>query len=160
MEIITYTTDNIVQYFKDLMYWSNAMGELHYHGEYDISEEELPEELKAAYNNLWEDGTGSLCYLTEYKGQYKIALINEFDDDTAELLNTSKSDMIEHMMIKAEQFSSLKEFESTQIIIAEKSGFYECHEFVVLIPCNSTKETFKQIAETLYNEVYKKIETE
>lgn len=67
-------------YNNALKYWSNACGELHYHGERDITEDELPDALKDAYNRLWEEGTGSYVYLAEYNGEYGIAIINEYHE--------------------------------------------------------------------------------
>ena len=59
---------------KHLKYWSNACGELHHQGEYDLTNiSELPEELQRAYENLWEEGNGCLEYLVEYDGKYYIA---------------------------------------------------------------------------------------
>lgn len=68
---------------NDLKYWCNACGELHHFGEYEITEEELPDDLKSAYSELWNDGLGSLCYLVTYRNENYIALVNEYDDTFA-----------------------------------------------------------------------------
>lgn len=75
---------NEKEYNDALKYWSNACGELHYHGERDINEDELPDELKDVYNRLWTEGSGSYCYLAEYNGEYGLAIINEYHECTEE----------------------------------------------------------------------------
>ena len=42
-----------------IKYWSNACGDLHHHGEYDLENaSELPLELQRAYAELWREGDG------------------------------------------------------------------------------------------------------
>lgn len=149
MKIIKYENNDLQKYGEDLSYFCNACGELHYHGKYDITEEQLPEALKRAYNDLWTDCTGSLCYLVEYKGEYGIALINEFDDYYAENSNTTMDSLFEHMKVKAEEYSKMEEFQTTTILLANEMGFCECHEFVVIMPCDTEKELFDKIAKIL-----------
>ena len=38
--------------YKVITFWSNCCGDLHHNGEYDVSEEQLPEELQRAYREL------------------------------------------------------------------------------------------------------------
>lgn len=72
--------------YKVITFWSNCCGDLHHNGEYDVSEEQLPEELQRAYRELWEEGNGCLEYLLEYGGRYYVALSAEFDGDYADML--------------------------------------------------------------------------
>lgn len=162
MNIIEYDAKSTSQYIDDLKYWSNRFGNLHYHGKYDIEqnekEEKLPPELLRAYNELWSEDTGSLCYLTEYKGEYKIALINEFYEGFADNQNISMLHLFEKLKERAEEFSSMKIFESAQFLISEGREyligvvFFACdhHELVVLLPCDISKEEFDAIANFLY----------
>ena len=149
MKVIEYGKDDLQKYREDLAYFCNACGELHYHGKYDITEEQLPEELKRAYNELWTDSGYSLCYLVEYKGQYGIALINEFDDCYAEDSNTTMDSLFEHMKVKAEEYSKMEEFQTTTILLANDIGCFDCHEFVVIMPCNTEKELFDKVSKIL-----------
>jgi len=154
MEIIE--TKDAWSYSKDLKYWCNACGELHHHGEYDITEDELPKELSRAYNGLWSDSTGSLCYLVEYKGEYGIALINEFDEEFAKNTDVSMNALYACMKTRAEEYSTMNEFKDTKILLFNGCGIQDCHEFVVLLPCDTPKETFDRIADILYKTVYEK----
>ncbi len=153
--IIVYESEDIKQYGEDLKYWCNACGDLHHHGEYDIEEKDLPKELLRAYSVLWTEGNGSLCYLVEYKGEYKIALINEFDKDYAKDTCSTMAKLFDHMKSKAVDFSEMEEFKTAQIVITEEAGFLECHEFVVLLPCDTSKDLFDKIAAILYENMYK-----
>lgn len=109
MKIVEYKSQT--ELYNDLKYWCNALGELHHHGEYDIEESELPTELKRAYEELWTEGNGLLCYLVEYKDNYSIALVNEFDDTYAEDVNSSVEELYLWIHNKAKEFSEMKDFE-------------------------------------------------
>ena len=42
--------------YNKLNFWCSRCGDLHYHGEYDITEDDLPSPLRYAYNKLWSEG--------------------------------------------------------------------------------------------------------
>ena len=65
LEIIHSDGDTAGERHEAVKYWSNACGELHYHGKYDITEAELPAPLYEGYMELWSDSYGSLCYLVD-----------------------------------------------------------------------------------------------
>lgn len=69
---------------NDLIFWSNATADLRHNGE--IGEDDLPDELLHALNELWTDGHLVSCYLVELKGRYGIALESIYDRDFAESL--------------------------------------------------------------------------
>jgi len=76
-----YGLKTIRRYNADLKYWSSACGELHQWGIKDITEDELPDELKKIYHEWWEENKdGNYCYLAEYRGIYGIALVNEYHE--------------------------------------------------------------------------------
>lgn len=64
---------------NDLIFWSNATADLRHNGE--IGEDDLPDELLHALNELWTDGHLVSCYLVELKGRYGIALESIYDRD-------------------------------------------------------------------------------
>lgn len=77
---------------KKLKFWSNGCGELHYHGECNVTEDEFPDPLQEAYHNLWNENAGYLEYLVEYKGDYYVAIKAEYDSkdcNSAELFAES-----------------------------------------------------------------------
>lgn len=81
-----------------LSYWSNALGELHYHGQYTVSESDLPDPLKRAYQDLFFEGeTGSLRYLVESSKGFGIALIHEYDAHTSDMFGLSMDALFESM---------------------------------------------------------------
>lgn len=73
---------------NDLIFWSNATADLRHNGE--IGEDDLPDELLHALNELWTDGHLVSCYLVELKGRYG-SHWNLFTIET--LLNRSASHM-------------------------------------------------------------------
>lgn len=140
---------------KDLKYWCNGLGELHFHGQYDITKEELPKPLRHAYENLLTDACGSICYLVDYKDEYFIALVNEFEyfitlaNESEE--NGQGNEAVFHAMReKARLFRQLHEFRDAIILLGENTGI-SCHEFITLLPAGTDKETFSQVASILRN---------
>ena len=63
---------------NSLNYYSNSCGELHYNGDFSINENDLPNELKIAFDKLWSDDYGFNCYLTQFNNQYGIMLTAEY----------------------------------------------------------------------------------
>lgn len=147
--------NNETELNKHLKYWSNACGELHYHGEYDLnSEDELPSELKRAYNELWEEGNGCYEYLTEYDGKYYIALISEFDKSYARDINVSMNMLYNKGKKNAIALSKTKLFKNTILVIGKETGFEECHEFIFLVPAMETKSIYDEIEKTIYENIW------
>ena len=133
-------------------YWCNACGDLHHHGEYDITEAELPDPLKRAYNELWGEDYGSLCYLVDTEEGYGIALINEYDRVTAEDCGVSMEALFGYAVADAMEVRASDLFDKTTVYVTEFSGFDECHELIVVFPADIDKDTFQKAADALYNE--------
>lgn len=55
--------------WEKIKYWSNSMGELHRYGNEDINEEELPEILRKAYDDVFSLGSHK-TYLVETSDGY------------------------------------------------------------------------------------------
>lgn len=151
-----YEFSNETNLDKHLKYWSNARGELHHYGEYDLKDiSELPEELQRAYTELWEEGNGCLEYLVEYDGKYYIALISEFDDDFANNNNFSMDELYEVAKKNAFELYEKELFKNTVLIIGKETGFNGCHEFIFLVPATESKNVYDEIEEEIYLNVWK-----
>lgn len=137
-----------------IKYWSNACGELHYHGKEMIAEENLPEELRKAYNKLWTDSYASLCYLVETPNGYGIALINEYacEKSYAEDHQVWDKEMPLYWKAACEDAAEIShhpEFGGAEIVVSEHSGCFECHELAVIFPADTNPDTFIKAAEKL-----------
>lgn len=140
---------------KHLKYWSNACGELHYHGEYDLTNIlELPEELQRAYKELWEEGNGCLEYLVEYDGQYYIALISEFDDTFANDNGLSMDELYERAKFNALKLYEKELFLNTLLVIGKETGFDGCHEICFLVPATESKNIYDEIESEIYLNIW------
>lgn len=142
---------------KHLKYWSNACGDLHHYGEYDLKDiSELPEELQRAYKELWKEGYGCLEYLVEYDGKYYIALISEFDEDFAKNNNLSMDELYE--TVKKNAFNLYNEdlFKNTTLVIGKETGLDECHEFIFLIPAMESENIYDEIENEIYMNIWKR----
>ena len=93
---------------NDLIFWSNATADLRHNGE--IGEDDLPDELLHALNELWTDGHLVSCYLVELKGRYGIALESIYDRDFAESLGITYGELVKRVEKKAIYISSLIRF--------------------------------------------------
>ena len=141
---------------KHLKYWSNACGELHHQGEYDLTNiSELPEELQRAYENLWEEGNGCLEYLVEYDGKYYIALISEFDNTFANDNGLSMDKLYERVKFNALKLYEEELFLDTFLIIGKETGFNECDEICFLVPATESKNVYDEIEEEIYLNIWK-----
>lgn len=141
---------------KHLKYWSNACGELHHHGEYDLKDiSELPEELQRAYLDLWKEGNGCLEYLVEYDDRYYIALISEFDDTFADNTNLSMEKLYEMMKQNALNLYHQQLFENTVLILGKGTGVDECHEVIFLVPAMESENVYDEIEDTIYLNIWK-----
>ena len=152
MEIIVY--EERQKLLEDLKFWSNALGELHHRGEYDIKESGLPEELQRAYRTLWTAGSGSLCYLAEYRKRYGIALINEFTEEYAGQHFFTMDELFCKLKAKAESFQRMEAFHGATGILGRLSGFEDCHEFIIFFPADMEQKVFNRAADLLYENVY------
>jgi hypothetical protein len=72
--------------YSKLKFWCSEFGELHYHGEYPIAEDDLPYSLEYAYEELWSKGSGCHEYLVDYNGNYYLAIEEEYDSDDENFL--------------------------------------------------------------------------
>ena len=88
---------------NDLIFWSNATADLRHNGE--IGEDELPDELLHALNELWTVGQLVSCYLVVLKGRYGIALESIYDRDFAESLGITYGELVKRVEKKANYIS-------------------------------------------------------
>lgn len=145
-------------YFDTIKYWSNAVGELHHHGQYDITIDELPSELHHAYNDLFTDQYSSLCYLVETDAGYGIALVNEYDEEvTAKLAGVSMDELFALVEKDAHVIAAHPDFRQAQIYVGQSMGFCECHELVVVFPADISEEEFAKAAATLGELSYRSV---
>jgi len=143
-----------------LFYWSNAAGDLfdpHNKDENgsvkDISESNLPEELKNAWDHLWSEDTGSYCYLIEHDGKFGIMLINEYAEE----------DKMSHDDIRGRGEEVLKMAEDIGLELEVYAGLEDgcgaygmTDELITVFPCDTDPKKFEAVAEFLYNAAYKK----
>ena len=145
------------KFSKKFFYWSNACGDLHFHGKRDITERELPPELLYAYKNLWSEEIGYLCYLAEYKGKYGIALIGEYDSEFADNFGISMDRLFLIMSLSVTMFPPKARFEKVKVILGEHTGEEGCHELICFLPWNSSNETLESAVNNLLKQYDLKI---
>ena len=142
-------------YEKALRYWSNSMGELHHYGEYDITEQELPEPLQRVYREfvIFEQ-YGSRCYLCETEKGYGIALVNEYDASYADDCKLSMDSMFLCAAVEAAALCVRPEFQNAEIYLGECCGMEGCHELCVIFPASIEQKEFYAAADVLETSVY------
>ena len=144
-------------YYNDAIdYWSNSMGELHHHGKYDISEDDLPDPLKEVYQeyDLFERYK-SRSYLVETEKGYGIALVNEYDECFADDCKLTMDQLFFSAVVDAAIIRSYSEFDTASIFLGEYLGFDSCHELAVVFPADISKESFERAAKLLNHIAYK-----
>ena len=151
-----YEFDSELELNRHLKYWSNCCGELHHYGEYDLEDvSELPEALQRAYNELWKEENGCLEYLTEYDGNYFIALVSEFDDTFADDSNISMNELYKIAKRNALELYHQDLFKNTVLVIGKETGCNECHEVIFLVPAMETENVYDEIEDNIYLNVWK-----
>lgn len=144
--------------YDQLLYWSNALGELQYHGWGTLEEEDLPAELQRAYRDLWNEGSGSREYLTEYGGNYYVCLSVEYSADFADYKRESMDAVYESIKEKALRLANSESFSNTILILGKETGFDECHEIHFLVPAMEREDVFreleKKVRDTFWEEEY------
>lgn len=151
-QVIRYT--NQKKYNDDLKYWSNACGELHHFGQEDITEDELPEELKPIYREYWEeDKDGHCTYLVQYKGVNGIALIDEYYE-------TEEGHPCDNNYEQASKAAKIiAKNDDCTVLLAKELGFESANdgqatELVVFMPTTISKNRFDQISKELISVAY------
>lgn len=106
-----------------IKYWSNSSGELHYHGKRDITEDELPEILRRAYQNVYNRYDAFPSYLVETNNGYGLSIEWCVDEDYARSFGLSLEDValkMEELLTAYRQNYSLRGsdiylFEGTEV---------------------------------------------
>lgn len=138
-----------------LKYWSNACGELHHYGEYDLEDEsELPDELQRAYRELWKEGNGCHEYLAEYDGKYYIALVSEFDKTFADDENLSMDKLYEIGKENALELYGKDLFKNTVLVVGKETGIGNCHEIIFLVPAMESENVYDDIENNIYMNIW------
>ena len=151
---------NEVSLIKDFSYWSNCTGDLHHNGNC-ISEDALPVELADAYKNLWEEEAGgSYCYLSEYRNEYGIALVNEYYEYTDQG-EPGEANNFEQACVAAVKV--MLKYPETKVFLGKQTGFNnsdapvedKATELFVFIHSHSTKEFVREVEAFLYENAYR-----
>jgi hypothetical protein len=138
-------------------YWSNSLGETHHWGEYDITPEELPKELKRVYDELYyKDRSGVSQYLAEYDGEYGISLEADYDIDYANDMCISYDELIKAAMIKADLIAT--KFPQYKVFFGK--DFYKWSDdskesvLGIFMPWNTSIEDYKMVGTVVECVVY------
>ena len=151
----------------DIIYWSNCTGDLYAPTKIgepfdkDITEEELPQELKRANNELWGEDYGSYCYLAQKGEDYVVLLVNEYDKEWMEEYDFTHED------VKNRAYAVKEYCEENGIDVEIMYGkentdslareFYE-DELICIVPWDTSKEKFADLADYLYENAYVKVQ--
>ena len=106
-----------------IKYWSNSGGELHHHGEKEITEDELPEILRQAFQTVYNRYDSFPSYLVETENGYGISIEWSMDEDYAKTFGLSLKDLtlkMEELLVAYRQNYSLRGcdvylFEGTEV---------------------------------------------
>lgn len=149
-----YVYEESESFLKDCKFWSNSAGGLHHHGEYDLQEEELPDELQRVYRELFTEDTGSHCHLAEFRGEYGIALCNQYDTEFRKDLGLEKEEYWDAIKRKAAKLKAKVEDCSILAIWYGEEPYPE-GEIIVFMPWYIQKKEFDRIANWLDKGIYR-----
>ena len=138
------SSDSLMEHLK---YWSSATGDLDFEDEC-MNEDSLPDELKRAFNILWEEGNGCLEYLVEFEGKYYVALVSEFDDFNRGGMNMDE--IYAEIKTKALEIHNSELFKHTVLVCGKGTGPENCHEIIFLVPAMEEKSIYDAIESYIY----------
>lgn len=144
--------------YDQFEYWSNSCGDVYHDGKF-LAEDDLPKELLVALEELWNDNSGSMEFLSEYQGEKYVAVLNEFHDDCADKYNLTMDDIYKVMKAHFEKIYSSPEFDHTLLMFGKNTGYDCCHEAVILVPASFAnseegKRAFRKIEDIIYDTCY------
>ena len=155
MDKTFYEFDDGVELYNRLKFWSNAAGELHHYGQYDLNDaSELPKELQRAYDELWNVGDRCLEYLVEFDGKYYVALISEFCRFFAEDEKISMEELYKLAKQNALELYHQDLFKDTILIIGKETGLNECHEIIFLVPAIELRRVYREIEDAINQNIW------
>ena len=131
-----YTSFN--ELYSKLKFWCNGCGDLHYHGEYSITEDDLPYSLEYAYKELWSEGSGCLEYLVDYNGNYYLAIEGEYDSNDEDFLGVYTKAVIGVAEL-------LTQNSNCKVIINANPDSVWDKEIYFLVPAEMEKEEFDKL---------------
>ena len=144
--------------YDQFEYWSNSCGDVYHDGAF-LAEDDLPKELLVALEELWNDDSGSMEFLSEYQGEKYVALLNEFHDDCADKYDLTMDEIYKVMKAHLKKIYSSPEFDHTLLMFGKNTGYDGCHEAIILVPAsfaNSAegKKAFRKIENIIYDTCY------
>jgi hypothetical protein len=144
-------------------YWSNACGELHHWGEYDITEDDLPYQLYRLFAEIYSENSFGLdCYLVQYGAdedtykEYGLSLEAHYDTDYARDICVPYDEVLKTAMIKADlianRFPECKVFFGKDV--CEWNDGSKDSVLAVLLPYNISKEDYNTIGNVVGRVAY------
>lgn len=127
--------------YSKLKFWCSGCGDLHYHGERHITEDDLPVPLKYAYKELWSEGSGCREYLVDYNGNYYLAIECEYDIDDENFLDVYTKAVvgIVELLVQNNQNNDCK------VIINANLDSVWNKEIYFLVPAEMEKKEFDKL---------------
>ena len=120
-----------------IKYWSNSLGELHYHGSKRIGESELPPELMTAYTNAY--GESSLRnYLVETPDGYGISCEMTFDKCYAKDNGVHHHEVFETIVKTIMSGARNEALNGCTIYLFEDTAVSNEHEIIFVFPADIT----------------------
>lgn len=126
-----------------IKYRSNSLGELHEHGNRDITENELPPMLRAAFNNVY--GITSLRnYLVETPGGYGISCEMAFDKSYAKNQGVLHEKVFETLVSTIMTGARNEALNGCTIYLFESTSVSDEHEVIFVFPADIDADSMKE----------------
>lgn len=129
--------------WQKIKYWSNACGELHHRGEYDITEMDLPAPLRIAFNEAYGHGA-FMNYLVETDEGFGISSEISIDKSYAKHLGVSFEEVFETLVSTTLEVARHAELNGCTIYLFE--NIEGIHEAVFVFPPDIDAESMEAAA--------------
>ena len=140
-------------------YWCNSCGELHFHGKFDISEDELPPPLLRAYNELWEDDCGGCnTYLVDTMFGFGISMCAEYSTEMIGAEGMSEDELFKCLLDDAELLAECPELSNAKFFAMYGVGPWNEHELSIVLPADTPKDEFDKAKKAVLQKTYRSLE--
>jgi predicted RNA-binding Zn-ribbon protein involved in translation (DUF1610 family) len=117
-----------------VQYWSSAVGDLHCHGKFDITEEDLPWPLRYANTWLKYDWYAFQAYLVDTSSGFGVALIALYDYNFGDDNGLDGEGLFDSAIEDAKTLEKkLNAFVKAEVLVTEDTD-PDGHELVVFLP--------------------------
>lgn len=127
--------------------------------EYALSEEELPEQVQSAFQNLLAEEVCGLRYLPILlHEQYGIAVCADYDLFLSKESGLTMREMFKAAEMDISKLRAMDPFKNLPIYLSQAQDAEEAHSLVIVYPLTMSREEFRRVTTVMRETVYSSVD--